>query len=399
MTHLYRALSKGLLSPVAMLGYAYVVGQGSSLGLLLLLRQTSNAEDVGRAVLYLGLFSLCFQFADFGNSPFGLRCIKEGRVARYEEFRVSRGLLAGPFMILTAVITLGGVGYAESAVVISLAVIGATLFGLSTGLYIEANNQYGWLAVLQATPWVLTSSIVLLTFGSNLGERGLLILWLIVPIGHFVTLRRFRPKLQTRRVRFLDAMKGTVFATALIGPVLVGQVWARWMLAAVGVEYGLATLAAIGIVRSIHTGFIVCGNLVMRPEIRRCMTATTSMPSDANEMASRLLRKATPLISVSVLSALCMYVGLRNYSPDISHWSPILLGAPFWIAGHAISASNQAFLSTRIYTGVEVAAMAGHAIIFMFALSYSGILAFVLADVVRFGLLRYVPRLLAGYSR
>lgn len=363
----------------AILIATYLLAQGSYFLFLIYLRANHSLEDVGQIILLFGVISLTFQFADFGNSPYGMKCISSGRESEFHRFRIGRALIAIPFVAYTGYISLLPTGIEDKSAIYSLTAFGALVFGLSNPLQFEHKGNLFKLSLAQAFPWLATIAIFIGTQIFDFDTIATLCTWLLVPILFFLfTRNKANKSASLQRLTPLIIVGPIIMLT----PALIGQFWGRAMLATIAASSTVSAIAAIGILRSVHTAISLAINFMIRAESRKLIVDHNTR-SDQKLYLLRLSKKARTPIAISVIAILMGGLATNWMPADIKYWYPVLFGAPFWATSAIFTSTNQAFLTPKLFGSIEIGGMLLHIGAFILTAPYTGAWTFVIADASR----------------
>lgn len=360
-----------------------------------------NADQsvAGLVVLYLSIFSLAFQFSDFGNSPYGIKCIGSGGEKRFDRFRFGRAIFALPYVGFVTWFCLRNIESSEVYTLIVMVPIGAFVFGVSNTISSEFGRDYIRLASVQVFPWLATSLILYFVFGfPSIFNENAVIVWMFVPVFFLFVLAKnkagvFKGMLG---IRFREFFPPLYFLL----PNLVGQFWGRWMLIIIADVATLAALAPLGLMRSIHTAISLFFGFVNRPKIQEVFS---SFPRCEEGRQLELFKKLTLhqfkyFIVIYIFCVACLS-DISPLSKDLKHWLPVVFGLPFWVVSSNISVVFQSFYGARLFSALEVVSMFVHILAFVVTVNYSPVFSFVFADLFRFVFMCIVFFLLARKNK
>lgn len=375
-------MSKNWKSSAALL-LGYGVGQGSVFVAQLWAR-TSGPIAAGEAVLYISLFSLCFQFADFGNSTFGVSYYANKSPSKFHSFLAGRAILSLPIAMITAwLFQPPNLATSTTIKLFACIIIAAFLFSLSESAKLEANGNFRRLAIAQSSPWIFTAIIISLVYGAELIPMDSGIYFLLATPLFTYLITRSSPRTSAIQIA-KTSWQDLLLPFSLLIPLVASQLWAREMLISVTNAIGIEQIGPLGLIKSVQTAGCVGIALLIRPYIAQCSTRL-SLEKHLAENECRSLRKVIFGITAISLAALVIaYPILSRILPkDIGYWLPVLICVPLFGATSAYTTTNQLILSPKMFGSLEMLGLLTNAITFYAILQINPVLAFIFADLSR----------------
>jgi hypothetical protein len=360
------------------LAFWYFFGQGSAFLLQYALRRNGQEFDQGLAALYISLFSLCFQFADFGSSTYLVKLHVCGDGERIRAFLAGRILIAA--ILVPAIIYfigLPGLDHDDTLTAVVVTAFAGALYASLDNARVESRSNYFMLGLVQAIPWLYSVLLLGLTFLVHVIEpTSLLATWLTFSAIYVFVLARYRGTTLGPL-----SVAGLVTPLAFILPPIAGQLWGRQMLFLIGKEDGLGVLATVTIVRSIHTAGALTLSFIIRPQINKLMTANLSV-SDKEALMRKLHAGSGFMLILSVMMAL-LAQSIDTPRDDLSYWFPMLVGIPLLGITTIYSLIIQSRHHPHYVIYIEVIGVIVHIGGFLAIFSGSPNWAFVCGDVLR----------------
>lgn len=226
---LKKIAKKATTSPRLLLLSGYLVGQGSYFLLLILLNSMGYTKEAGQVVLYMSLFSLAFQFADYGSTTHLNLAVSRGDWGRYY------GFIVGKMLVAAAVVALGGwallSGTSGQLDLIVAGVLSGVIFAASSVAVIESTGKYFSVGLIQALPWVLSSGLIAfsLYIFDELNSVFISLLLSVVSVLVFLLANMIAKPQKISVAKFNNqAFLGSL---VFMLPIVVGQLWGRQMIA------------------------------------------------------------------------------------------------------------------------------------------------------------------------
>ncbi|MBY0446846.1 MAG: hypothetical protein K2Q15_16750 [Burkholderiales bacterium] len=371
------------INPSVFLFLGYGFGQGSFFVLQIALRSFSDAVSTGVMVLYVSLFSLCYQFADFGNNPYGVKCHNNNDRLAFLDYRIGRALISVPVVFFASYYFLNkDLLIEQSFLSIICITIGGVIFSLCDLAYIESKGDYFQLSILQAIPWVFSSLLLWITFGQKeININQACVIWLIASVMYFYYVNKKCSNIISSK--FVYDWKGILTPFAFLIPNIVGQFWARWMLFLIVSVSTITELGPFTLVRSAYTAICLMIGFLIRPKLS-FLVKRFSENGEKISFSSFVDFLDTLKILFFLLFILLFFNISSIYIPDdLKKWLPILFGIPAWGVGMIFSSINQIMLPPRCFSVIETISMAVHVAVFFVFYKSSIVFAFVFADYFR----------------
>lgn len=375
-------MSKNWKSSAALI-LGYGAGQGSVFVAQLWAR-SAGPVAAGEAVLYISLFSLCFQFADFGNSTIGVNYYTNKSPTKFRSFLAGRAILSLPIVLITTHLFQPPNLTTSTTIKLFVCVVTAAfLFSLSESAKLEANGNFRRLAVAQSSPWVFTAIIITLVYGIESMSMSLGIYFLLASPLLTYLITKSSPHISAAQIIEIK-WKDLILPFSLLTPLVASQLWAREMLIAVSNAIGIEKIGPLGLIKSVQTAGCVGIALLIRPYVAQCSARLSLDKRHAEDECQSLRKKIFGITAASLIILVIAYPILSSTLPkDIAYWLPVLFCITLFGATCAYTTTNQLLLTPRTFGAIEMSGLLINAITFYATLQINPVAAFILADLSR----------------
>lgn len=374
-----------LFRPQSLMLAAYVFGQGLYffvIGVLLIRGESGRAADIGFAFM---LISLGIQLGDLGNPAVLVKLMREKEVERAIAFLVARSVVG---FVVGSVVFAGLYLYSDSSVVREVAVLMPAYCALGASMpsaILEARRKYASLAVLSVSSWVLPIALVL--FVPYAAERPSVVLvfsFIVLAVGAAVCFRHVFAYLRPINAP-LQVLKSIFQVAGLSLPLLIGQLWARYVAGLVLLHFGPSAFNSLNLARGVLTGWIMISSTWVRASHTSRMVTTPLSSCDkvidddvrAPIALALLVLGGCLIVWLFGPQAFYIPVGLRESISLFSVLAPLGL---IWIFQYRAQLSAQSNFSIGRVTVLELASFVPMVFMFFLVWKWSLGVALLLSD-------------------
>lgn len=353
----------------------YGIGQGSSFLVQAFARNNSSADVQASIAIYYSLFSLCFQFSDFGNVGYLVGAQKKGNIVDVHSFVVGRVIFAACVLIIIVIFNKDGVNYRVPVEMLAVVLAATAMqFSLVDLAKIEANLNYFKVGLVQSAPWIISSGFVIFVLIFNLIDAIYgIIIWISV-IFFYIKVFKLSYVINYSGIKINKVIESYVYVV----PPIIGQLWGREMLYIVANKEGVAALAAMAIVRNIHTFGSLVTIFAIRPLLAKILTG------DGNILKNTQVKIIIICGCIfSAISAVIFWKITHENKSELMYWAPLVCGVPLWGISYIYMTAIQNNCSPRSIVFVDISGFILHSVGFFALLGSSPAWAFLAADFCR----------------